>query len=51
MHPSTYEYLKPTDEQIDTEMAANLCRCGTYTRIRKAIHTAAAKIAKTGGAS
>jgi isoquinoline 1-oxidoreductase alpha subunit len=42
---------KPTDEQIDTEMAANLCRCGTYVRIRKAIHNAAAKIAKTGGAS
>jgi isoquinoline 1-oxidoreductase subunit alpha len=42
---------KPTDEQIDTDMAANICRCGTYTRIRKAIHSAAAKIAKTGGAS
>jgi len=39
---------QPTDEQIDTDMAANLCRCGTYTRIRKAIHSAAAKIA-TGG--
>jgi len=44
-------FPKPTDAQIDTEMAANLCRCGTYVRIRKAIHTAAAKIAKTGGAS
>ena len=32
------------------DMAANICRCGTYTRIRKAIHSAAAKIAKTGGA-
>jgi len=42
---------KPTDAQIDTEMAANLCRCGTYVRIRKAIHNAAAKIAKSGGAS
>ena len=41
---------QPTDEQIDTEMAANLCRCGTYTRIRKGIHNAAAKIAKAGGA-
>jgi isoquinoline 1-oxidoreductase alpha subunit len=41
----------PTDEQIDSDMAANICRCGTYTRIRKAIHSAAAKIAKTGGAS
>lgn len=44
-------FPKPTDAQIDTEMAANLCRCGTYVRIRKAIHTAAAKVAKTGGAS
>jgi isoquinoline 1-oxidoreductase alpha subunit len=43
--------LRPTDEQIDSDMAANICRCGTYTRIRKAIHNAAAKIAKTGGAS
>jgi isoquinoline 1-oxidoreductase alpha subunit len=42
---------KPTDEQIDTEMAANICRCGTYTRVRKAIHSAAEKIAKAGGAS
>ena len=41
----------PSDEQIDNDMAANICRCGTYTRIRKAIHSAAAKIAKTGGAS
>jgi isoquinoline 1-oxidoreductase subunit alpha len=32
---------KPTDEQIDTSMQGNLCRCGTYARIRKAIHRAA----------
>jgi isoquinoline 1-oxidoreductase alpha subunit len=32
---------KPTDEQIDTAMQGNLCRCGTYARIRKAIHIAA----------
>ncbi len=32
---------KPTDEQIDTAMQGNLCRCGTYARVRKAIHTAA----------
>jgi isoquinoline 1-oxidoreductase alpha subunit len=44
-------YPKPTDEQIDTEMAANICRCGTYVRIRKAIHSAAAKIEKSGRAS
>jgi isoquinoline 1-oxidoreductase alpha subunit len=33
---------KPTDEDIDAAMSGNLCRCGTYTRIRQAIHTAAA---------
>ena len=31
----------PSDADIDTAMAGNLCRCGTYPRIRKAIHTAA----------
>jgi isoquinoline 1-oxidoreductase alpha subunit len=31
----------PTDEDIDAAMAGNLCRCGTYIRIRKAIHRAA----------
>ena len=33
----------PSDEDIDNAMAGNICRCGTYKRIRKAIHTAAAK--------
>jgi aerobic-type carbon monoxide dehydrogenase small subunit (CoxS/CutS family) len=32
---------KPTDAQIDTAMAGNICRCGTYQRIRAAIHAAA----------
>ena len=32
----------PTDEQIDQALAGNLCRCGTYQRIRQAVHTAAA---------
>jgi isoquinoline 1-oxidoreductase subunit alpha len=32
---------KPTDQQIDEAMAGNLCRCGTYLRIRAAIRTAA----------
>jgi aerobic-type carbon monoxide dehydrogenase small subunit (CoxS/CutS family) len=41
---------QPTDDDIDRDMAANICRCGTYTRIRKAIHNAAGKIAKNGGA-
>lgn len=31
----------PTDGDIDTAMSGNLCRCGTYTRIRQAIHAAA----------
>jgi aerobic-type carbon monoxide dehydrogenase small subunit (CoxS/CutS family) len=31
----------PTDADIDVAMARNLCRCGTYQRIRRAIHTAA----------
>ena len=34
---------KPTDEQIGQSMAGNICRCGTYTRIRAAIHAAAEK--------
>jgi isoquinoline 1-oxidoreductase alpha subunit len=33
---------KPTDSDIDEAMAGNICRCGTYVRIRDAIHTAAA---------
>lgn len=32
---------KPTDDDIDDAMSGNLCRCGTYQRIRKAIHLAA----------
>lgn len=32
---------KPTDEDISQAMAGNLCRCGTYQRVRRAIHTAA----------
>ena len=33
----------PSDADIDTAMAGNICRCGTYPRIRAAIHRAAAK--------
>jgi aerobic-type carbon monoxide dehydrogenase small subunit (CoxS/CutS family) len=36
----------PTDADIDAAMAGNICRCGTYQRIRAAIHTAAGKLAK-----
>jgi len=32
---------KPTDAEIDDAMSGNLCRCGTYHRIRKAVHHAA----------
>jgi aerobic-type carbon monoxide dehydrogenase small subunit (CoxS/CutS family) len=34
----------PGDEDIDAAMAGNLCRCGTYSRIRKAIHRAAGSL-------
>jgi isoquinoline 1-oxidoreductase alpha subunit len=37
----------PTDADIDTAMAGNICRCGTYQRIRAALHRAAA-LAKGG---
>jgi isoquinoline 1-oxidoreductase alpha subunit len=37
------ENPNPTDEDIDDAMSGNICRCGTYVRIRKAIHLAAAK--------
>jgi isoquinoline 1-oxidoreductase subunit alpha len=32
---------EPTDDDIDAAMSGNLCRCGTYPRIRAAIHSAA----------
>ena len=35
------EKPKPTDDDINTAMSGNICRCGTYTRIKKAIHKAA----------
>lgn len=44
---------KPTNAEIDSAMAHNICRCGTYQRIRKAIHRASELIAqgaKSGGA-
>ncbi len=37
----------PTDQDIDAAMAGNLCRCGTYQRIRAAIHTAAGKLSRS----
>ena len=38
----------PSDADIDTAMAGNLCRCGTYVRIRQAIHRAAELSGKEG---
>jgi len=35
------ENPNPTDQDIDDAMVGNICRCGTYLRIRKAIHLAA----------
>jgi aerobic-type carbon monoxide dehydrogenase small subunit (CoxS/CutS family) len=40
----------PSDADIDTAMAGNICRCGTYPRIRAAIHRAA-ELMKSGGAA
>jgi isoquinoline 1-oxidoreductase alpha subunit len=37
----------PTDADIDTAMSGNICRCGTYSRIKKAIKVAAAKGGKS----
>ena len=39
----------PTDEDIDRAMAGNLCRCGTYSRIRAAIHDAAGQLQSDSG--
>jgi len=35
------ENSKPTNKDIDEAMSGNICRCGTYSRIRRAIHRAA----------
>ncbi len=32
---------EPSDADIDTALAGNICRCGTYSRVRKAVHRAA----------
>ena len=39
---------KPTDKEIDSAMNGNLCRCGTYLRIRRAIHVASQYITSRG---
>ena len=40
------ENPRPSDTDIDDAMAGNLCRCGTYPRIRRAIHRAAGRLDK-----
>ncbi len=40
--------LKPSDTDIDDAMTGNICRCGTYQRIRRAIHRAAGATAEGG---
>lgn len=40
------KYKRPTEEMIDQVMSSNLCRCGTYHRIREAIHIAIEEINK-----
>jgi isoquinoline 1-oxidoreductase alpha subunit len=40
---------EPTDDDIDAALSANMCRCGTYPRIRRAVHRAA-QLAKAGKA-
>jgi isoquinoline 1-oxidoreductase alpha subunit len=40
----------PTDADIDAALSGNICRCGTYPRIRKAVHRAA-ELSREGGAS
>jgi len=42
------ETPNPTEQDIDDAMSGNICRCGTYPRIKKAIQTAA-RLQKTGG--
>ena len=44
------ENPNPSDDDIDRAMSGNICRCGTYPRIRKAIHLAA-KLQQEGGKS
>jgi isoquinoline 1-oxidoreductase alpha subunit len=40
---------RPTDAQIDEAMAGNICRCGTYERVRAGVHRAAELAAAKGG--
>ena len=46
MAAASFLYLNrnPSDEDIDIALSANLCRCGTYPRIREAVKSAAAAL-------
>jgi len=43
------EIPNPTDEDIDQALTGNICRCGTYPRIRRAVHRAAEMMTKGRG--
>ncbi|PKG58935.1 (2Fe-2S)-binding protein [Shewanella sp. Choline-02u-19] len=46
------ENTAPTDAEIESAMSGNICRCGTYTRIKSAIHSVSKKgVAKKGASS
>jgi isoquinoline 1-oxidoreductase subunit alpha len=40
------QHPQPTDAEIEAAMVGNICRCGTYNRIRRAIHRAAQEVAR-----
>ena len=42
------KHVQPSDAEIDATMSDLVCRCGTYPRMRKAIHRAAVEMAKKG---
>lgn len=42
------KYPKPTNKEIDSAMQGNICRCGTYQRVRLAIHSASEKMLANG---
>ncbi|MDP2094584.1 MAG: (2Fe-2S)-binding protein [Hydrogenophaga sp.] len=45
-HALLTTHPQPTDEQIDEAMSGIICRCGTYPRVRAAIHQAAGRVAQ-----
>ncbi|MDO9483282.1 MAG: (2Fe-2S)-binding protein [Hydrogenophaga sp.] len=45
-HALLTTHPQPTDEQIDEAMSGIICRCGTYPRVRAAIHQAAVRVAQ-----